>query len=155
MGSLHRLRFHASRSPSWSKCASPYDCPTAAFLPASLSGRVLCCLHGGVLCSIGHLFPRQRRPLMHLPTTWQGSLCRRRPLSFSVRSVRISGCHGAASSPRVLCVSISEAPNPTQTARQGLRAFARAPADCLLEGVVPPTGLEPVTPALRMRCSTN
>ncbi|VXC65236.1 hypothetical protein SPHINGO8AM_170075 [Sphingomonas sp. 8AM] len=58
--------------------------------------------------------------------------------------------------------SVGRAHLPTQkrpkqdpNARSAARAFARAFRGFLLEGVVPLTGLEPVTPALRMRCSTS
>ena len=36
-----------------------------------------------------------------------------------------------------------------------LRPSARSPPILLREGLVPLTGLEPVTPSLRMRCSTS
>ena len=80
--------------------------------PGIFSSRVRSRLRNGILCSIGHLFPRQCRPLMHLPTTWQGSLCRRRPLSFSVRSIRFCGAHKVSLCTVALCLRAPNAPKP-------------------------------------------
>ena len=43
----------------------------------------------------------------------------------------------------------------TQAANQGFRALRRTCGDCLWEGLVPLTGLEPVTPSLRRQGSPS
>ena len=46
------------------------------------------------------------------------------------------------------------APNLTQPEPNDYGTFAKSRLDCLLEGMVQPTGHEPVTPALRRQGTT-